>query len=88
LKSSSFKDERPVTGGLYGSHGGAHLAAPANIEMTQTMVNWSALAFGISMLVPGLIPGLMVAAILVVNGLLLFRLASDLWKVTGMQQRG
>jgi len=86
LKSSSFKDERPVTGGLYGSHGGAHLAAPANIEMTQTMVNWSALAFGISMLAPRLIPGLMVAGILVVNGLLLFRLASILWKVTGMQQ--
>jgi hypothetical protein len=56
--------------------------------MTQTMLNWAALAFGISMLVPGVIPGLMVAAILVVNGLLLFRLASDLWKVTGMQQRG
>ena len=72
--------------GLYGSHDGAHLAAPANIEKTQTMLNWVALAFGISMLVPGLIPGLMVAGILVVNGLLLFRLASNLWKVTRMQQ--
>jgi hypothetical protein len=28
----------------------------------------------------------MVAGILVVNGLLLFRLASNLWKITGMQQ--
>jgi hypothetical protein len=38
------------------------------------------------MLVPRLIPGLIVAGILVVNGLLLFRLASDLWKVIAMQQ--
>ena len=72
--------------GMYRSHGGTHLAALANIEMTQTMLNWVALAFGISTLVPGLIPGLVTAGILVVNGLLLFRLASDLWKITGMQQ--
>src|SRR5215468_1187495 len=37
--------------GLYGSDGGAHLAAPADIEMTQKMLNWVALAFGISTLV-------------------------------------
>jgi hypothetical protein len=72
--------------GLYGSQDGARLAAPADIEKTQTMLNWVALAFGISMLVPRLIPGLLIAGILVVNGLLLFRLASNLWKVTGMQQ--
>jgi hypothetical protein len=72
--------------GLYGSQDGARVAAPANIEKTQTMLNWVALAFGISMLVPRLIPGLLIAGILVVNGLLLFRLASNLWKVTGMQQ--
>jgi hypothetical protein len=71
----------------YGSHGGARVAPPANIEKTQMILNWVALAFGISMLVPRLIPGLMVAGILVVNGLLLFRLASNLWKVTGMYQR-
>ena len=71
---------------LYGSHGGAHIAAPANIEKTQTILNWVTLTFGISMLVPRLIPGLMVAGILVVNGLLLFRLASNLWKVTGMRR--
>jgi hypothetical protein len=72
--------------GLYGSHGGARVAAPANIETTQTMLNWVALAFGISMLAPRLIPDLVIAGILVVNGLLLFRLACNLWKVTGMQQ--
>jgi hypothetical protein len=38
--------------GVYESHGGVHLAGPANIEMTQTMLNWVALAFGISMLLP------------------------------------
>jgi hypothetical protein len=70
----------------YGSRGGAQLAAPADIEMTQKMLNWVGLAFGISMLVPGLIPGLMAAGILVVNGLLLFRLASDLLKIAGMRQ--
>jgi hypothetical protein len=71
--------------GLYGSDGGVRIAAPANIEKTQTMLNWVALAFGISMLVPRLIPGLLIAGILVVNGVLLFRLASILWKITGMQ---
>lgn len=58
----------------------------AKMTATQTILNWVTLAFGISMLAPGLIPGLLVAAVLVVNGLLLFRLASYLWKVTGMQQ--
>jgi hypothetical protein len=71
--------------GLSGSHRVTRVAAPANIEKTQTMLNWVALAFGISMLVPRLIPGLLIAGILVVNGLLLFRLASSLWKITGMQ---
>jgi hypothetical protein len=69
--------------GRYGSHGGARVAAPDDIEKTQTMLNWVALAFGISMLVPRLISGLLIAGILVVNGLLLFRLASNLWKATG-----
>jgi uncharacterized membrane protein HdeD (DUF308 family) len=66
------------------SRGGARAAAA--IEATQTRLNWVALAFGISMLVPRLIPGLIVAAILIVNGLLLFQMASNLWKLTGMQQ--
>ena len=69
-----------------GSHSAAPVAVPADIEMTQTMLNGAALAFGVSMLMPRLIPGLIVAGILVVNGLLLFRLASILWKITGMQQ--
>jgi hypothetical protein len=72
--------------GRYGSHGGTRVAAPANIEKTQAMLNWVALAFGISMLLPRLIPGLLLAGILVANGLLLFRLASNLRKVTGIPQ--
>ena len=48
------------------------------IIITQTILHWVALAFGISMLVPRLIPGLLVAGILIVNGVLLFRLASNL----------
>ena len=69
------------------SQGGARVAAPADIEKTQTVLKWVALAFAISMLVPRPIPGLIVVATLnIVNGLLLFQLASNLWKVTGMQQ--
>jgi len=75
--------------GQYRSHdSGVQVAALANIETTQTMINWVTLAFGISMLMPRLIPGLVVAGVLIVNGLLLFRLASNLWKIAGMQQAG
>lgn len=52
---------------------------------TQTALNCVAIAFGISVLAPGLLPGLLVAGILVVNGLLLFRLASLLHHIAGPQ---
>ena len=52
---------------------------------TQTAVNCVQIGFGVSMLVPGLVPGLLMAGILVVNGLLLFMLSSVLRKVTGIR---
>ncbi len=57
-----------------------------NMSATQTMLNGAAIAFGLSALVPGLVPGLLVAAVLVVNGLLVFRLAAILWHLTAMQR--
>ncbi len=45
---------------------------------TQTALNWVAVVFGTSTLASGLMPGVFVAAILVVNGMLLFKLASQL----------
>ncbi len=54
----------------------------------QTALNGVAIAFGLSMLVPGLVPGLLVAAVLVVNGLLLFGLAVVLRTVTGDSRSG
>lgn len=43
--------------------------------ITQTMLNVVGILFGLSMFLPGLIPGLVVAVILFANGLLLFVLA-------------
>ena len=48
---------------------------------TQAVLNVVVVAFGLNMLVPGLLPGLVTAAIIVANGLLLFRLASLLRKL-------
>ena len=54
------------------------VALPAPLKhllITQTVLNIVGILFGISMLLPGLIPGMVVAAILFCNGLLLFLLA-------------
>jgi hypothetical protein len=48
---------------------------------TQTVVNIVAIVFGIIMLVPSLVSGLVIAGILVINGLLLFVLAYFLHKI-------
>ncbi len=53
--------------------------------VTQTALNSVAMVFGISMLAPGLVPGPLIAGVLVINGLLLFILASALWTVIGVQ---
>jgi hypothetical protein len=58
------------------------------LTVTQTVLNLVTIAFGISMLIPGLVSGLLIAGILVINGLLLFILASFLQQLTGMQPSG
>ncbi len=55
------------------------------LAVIQTVLAIVSLAFGISMLVPGFVSGLLIAGILVINGLLLFILVSLLQKVTRMQ---
>jgi uncharacterized membrane protein HdeD (DUF308 family) len=55
---------------------------------TQIVVSSMTIAFGISMLLPGLVPGLVVAGILVINGPLLFILAFLIQKVVRMQATG
>jgi uncharacterized membrane protein HdeD (DUF308 family) len=60
---------------------------PPNLKkltVTQTVIAIVSIAFGISMLVPGFVSGLLIAGILVINGLLLFILVSLLQKVTRM----
>ena len=60
---------------------------PSNVKKltaTQTTLNCVQIAFGISMLLPGVVPGLLMAGLLVVNGLLLFILASVLPKMAGI----
>ena len=58
------------------------------LERTQMLLNSVTIAFGISMLLPGLVPLLVVAGILVINGPLLFILASLIQKVAKMQALG
>jgi hypothetical protein len=67
--------------------GGAPRIVPPNVRKlaaTQTTLNCVQIAFGASMLVPGVVPGLLIAGILVINGLLLFILASVLPKMTAV----
>lgn len=52
-----------------------------HLLVTQTVLNIVAIAFGITMLIPGLVPGIVIAGILVINGLLLFVLAYILQQV-------
>lgn len=53
------------------------------VTAIQMALNGVAIVFGISTLAPGLVPGLLVAGVLVVNGLLVFILASALSTVIG-----
>jgi len=48
---------------------------------TQTVLNCVSILFGISMLLPGMIPGMVTAGIVVANGLLLFALVAILMKI-------
>ncbi|MDN7024614.1 hypothetical protein FGU65_06885 [Methanoculleus sp. FWC-SCC1] len=66
--------------------GGGLTAGPVppvlkRLLVTQTVLNVVAIAFGITMLVPGLVSGMVIAGVVVVNGLLLFALAGILLKI-------
>lgn len=52
----------------------------------QTVLNLVGIAFGLSMSLPGLVPGQVIAGILVIYGLLLFGLASILLKIEEIAQ--
>ncbi|MDD3622477.1 MAG: hypothetical protein PHQ81_08735 [Methanofollis sp.] len=52
-----------------------------NLLVTQTVLNFVTISFGITMLIPGLVSGMVIAGIVVVNGLLLFLLGSLLTKI-------
>jgi uncharacterized membrane protein HdeD (DUF308 family) len=63
---------------------GAPGIVPPNVRKlasVQTTLNCVQLAFGAATLVPGVVPGLLMAGILVINGLLVFMLASTLSKM-------
>ncbi len=51
------------------------------MNITQTILNFVSIAFGTSMLIPGIMPGLINAVIIVINGLLLFVLAGFIRKI-------
>ena len=51
------------------------------MQTTQMILYIVSIAFGITMLLPGLVSGLIIAGIIIINGLLLFMLASILMKV-------
>ncbi len=58
------------------------------LTITQTVLNIVGIAFGLSMFMPGVIPGNVIAAIVVANGLLLFLLAYILNVIDRMGQDG
>lgn len=51
------------------------------IDVTQTVLNGVVIAFGLTMFLPSLVPGLVNAVIIVANGALLFTLATFLWRL-------
>lgn len=57
------------------------------LTSTQKMLSGLSVAFGLTMLLPGLLPGFVMAGILIVNGLLLLKLASILRKLPAFQAR-
>ncbi len=51
------------------------------MQNTQTILYIVSIAFGITMLLPGLVSGLIIAGVIIINGLLIFVLGSILVKV-------
>ena len=65
------------------------VAVPSIVKrlmVTQTVLNFVAIAFGLSMLLPGLIPSMLVPVILIINGLLLFVLGYIIQKLNRIQE--
>jgi len=58
------------------------------LMITQTVLNVVSIAFGLSMLTPGLIPAMIVPVILIINGLLLFVLGYILQEITRIEESG
>ncbi|WP_225353835.1 hypothetical protein [Methanolacinia petrolearia] len=56
-----------------------------NLLIIQTILNFVSISFGASMFLPGIIPGMAIAGILVLNGILIFALASAVLKIDRMQ---
>ncbi|WAI00472.1 hypothetical protein [Methanogenium organophilum] len=59
-----------------------------NLYITQTILNFVSIGFGASMFLPGIIPGMVIAGILVVNGVLIIVLASAVLTIDKMQREG
>ena len=59
-----------------------------NLLITQTILNFVSIGFGASMFLPGIIPAMVIAGILVVNGVLIFALASAVLKIDRMMSEG
>ncbi|MDO5836672.1 MAG: hypothetical protein Q4P17_09185 [Methanobacterium sp.] len=56
------------------------------LAITQTVLNVVSIAFGLSMLTPGLIPAMIVPVILIINGVLLFVLGYILQEITRIEE--
>lgn len=74
-------ERRPVATGA-----SAVLPLLKKILIIQTVLNLVGIAFGLSMFLPGFVPGQVVAGILIIYGLLLFALASILPKIDQIAQ--
>lgn len=58
------------------------------LMVIQTLLNLVSIAFGLSMIMPGLIPITLVPVILIINGLLLFTVVYILQIINQMQNKG
>ncbi len=56
--------------------------------ITQTILNFVSIGFGVSMFLPGIVPGMAIAGILLVNGVLIFVLALSVLTIDRMQKAG
>ena len=80
----------PVVQAIRSPSSEAHNNPPIlkKLMVSQTLLNIASIAFGVSMLIPGIIPGMIIAGILVINGLLFFVLASYIQKAMLYDKNG